>query len=417
MAQNLLPFGYNILTVDEGWSWLASGPAGASIDAYGRHYPRVDAYPSAAGGAGFGPLAAAVRAQGLEFGVWTIRGIPKKAAALKLPIADSPFTADEAVRTDLDCGWNTYTHGCLRNESAGGGCVDAAHAYYASIARLYAAWGVSYVKLDCMFGAASGAGAYDDDIFAYTAAFKAVGITVSLSPGVGVTPYNISVLSAGGLAAVARVTNDLWDSWEDAPGGYPTGLKSKLSKAIEFAEGFAAADNLSTTPDMDMLPVGVIARDAVGPLLPSNLTRDEQTLLMTLWCATGAPLVIGARLPLDAGDTWTLALLTNARVLAVHNESYARRPIQPADAPPLQYAWTSTPRSGGGAYVSLFNAGDAPATVAVSLADTSLPAQGSFCAYDLWAAGAKVAGPLAAGGTLSMALRAHAAGSYLVAAC
>ena len=83
----------------------------ASLDGHGRPYPRVDEYPSAAGGAGFGPLAARLAALGLDMGVWTMRGIPRIAAAARLPIAGSPFTCDQAVDPQRPnaCGWNGYT--------------------------------------------------------------------------------------------------------------------------------------------------------------------------------------------------------------------------------------------------------------------------------------------------------------------
>ena len=50
---------------------------------------------------------------------------------------------------------------------------------------------------------------------------------------------------------------------------------------------------------------------------PTAFSHDEQRTLMTRWAVFRAPLIIGARLPLDAGDHWTLSLslLTNAAVL------------------------------------------------------------------------------------------------------
>ena len=48
MAQHLLPSGYNLLTVDEGWSWYGGQQStNASLDGFGRPTPRPDQYPVA----------------------------------------------------------------------------------------------------------------------------------------------------------------------------------------------------------------------------------------------------------------------------------------------------------------------------------------------------------------------------------
>ena len=208
MHDNLLPHGYTLLTVDEGWYWYGSMQStNASLDANGRPYPRADEYPSAAGGAGFGPLAAQLSALGLDMGVWTIRGIPRAAAAARLPIADSPYTCDMAV--DLakpnTCNWNGYTYGCAVN-STSGLCVDAAVAYYESVAALYSSWGIKFVKGDCFWGGQF-QGQYDADVIAFTEAFRARGIQISLSPGGHVSPQNLTFLTENKLAVQTRVTD------------------------------------------------------------------------------------------------------------------------------------------------------------------------------------------------------------------
>ena len=131
----------------------------------------------------------------------------------------------------------------------------------------------------------------------------------------------------------------------------------------------------STWPDLDMLPLGRIMSHQSPPLRESNLTADEQQLVMTLWSAVGAPLVIGARLPLlPAESSTTLALLTNAEVLSVHNASHTRRPINTTCPAEWQtYAWTSIPDSRpGAAFVSLYDADDASHSVEVNVSHSSI---------------------------------------------
>lgn len=190
-----------------------------------------------------------------------------------------------------------------------------------------------------------------------------------------------------------------------------------------------------------MLPLGYIQSHATqqphGPV-PSALTADEQAMVMSLWAITGAPLVFGGRLPLDAGDPLdaaTLALLTNAAILGVHNASVARRPIAPvADArgeagesgagehrprAPVAanadqtYAWAAQPAAradGSAAYIALFNGDEQPHTVRVQLADAGLSPSATFCAFNLWT-GTRLPGTVS-GGSFAAPLRPHQAGVY-----
>jgi len=415
MAANLLPFGYDLLTIDEGWYWFGGmHDTNASLDAFGRPAPREDEYPSAAGGAGFAPLAASVAALGLDLGVWTMRGIPRVAAARKLPIAGSAFTCDMAVDTQRPnaCAWNGYTYGCAINASTGG-CVDAAVAYYASVAALYKSWGLRFVKVDCMWGGPA-PGAYDADVVAFTEAFRGTGIDISMSPGGGVSAQNVSFLADNRLAVMTRVTNDFWDNWGS--------LKDHIRVAETFAPFFAAADAaaFATYPDLDMMPIGDVIVD--GRLAPSRFLPSEARLLVTLWSYAGAPMIMGGSLPPSDGGA-TLALLTNARVLRVHDAAHARRVLLPLAGGADAHAWAAAPdEAPGEAYVALINAADppAPANVSVALADMPwlLAGPRGVCAVDLWT-GAQLPGAFAAsaGGAFTAAVDAHAAGAFRLAAC
>jgi len=416
MQSTLLPFGYDLVTIDEGWYSPQQGND-ASLDAFGRPTPWPDQYPSALPGVGLSIIAERVHAMGLRLGVWTIRGIPAKAVQAKLPIFGTGYTADQAVRADRPCSWNTVCQGCA-DAPDGAGCNAAAVAYYASLAAWYRAQGIDLVKVDCMWPGRGDLGAFNHDLVAFTDAFRAVGIEVSLSPGSLVSTANASFVSRTRAAVQYRVTDDFWDSWTDVngPDTYPTGLRSKLDKAAEFAPYFGAG---GTYPDLDMLPLGQVYHMAQGPFAPSNLTHDEQRLMLTLWCATGAPLIIGARLPLAAGDDWTLRLLTNAEVLAVHNASSGRTPVAPINvtAPPTTYAWASVPdaAAAGSAYLSLYNAQDAAADVGVRLAAVpGLRLGSTVCARDLWA-GTALPGSFT--GNIVQRLPPHAAAMLLLQPC
>ena len=52
------------------------------------------------------------------------------------------FTQLDAANTADTCRWNSDNYG-LKNNAA-------AQAYYDSIIKLYAGWGVDYIKVDCI---------------------------------------------------------------------------------------------------------------------------------------------------------------------------------------------------------------------------------------------------------------------------
>jgi hypothetical protein len=99
MAARLRPHGWRVLTVDI--QWYEPGARGHSyrpdaplaVDEWGRLLPAPNRFPSAAGGAGFRPLADAVHAKGLQLGIHLMRGVPRLAVARKLPVKGTSVTA------------------------------------------------------------------------------------------------------------------------------------------------------------------------------------------------------------------------------------------------------------------------------------------------------------------------------------
>ena len=96
-----------------------------------------------------------------------------------------------------------------------------------------------------------------------------------------------------------------------------------------------------------MLPLGRQAGPADGASHPCLYSHDEQRFLMSLWAIARAPLVLGAQLPLDANDTWTLPLVSTAAVLRVNEASCGNAPA-PQLGPTLRASGSSKrpPRTG-----------------------------------------------------------------------
>ena len=360
MAAHLRPHGWTTVVVDIQWYEPTARAGGYNADApleldgYGRPVPVVARFPSAAGGAGFGPLAARVHDLGLRFGLHVMRGIPRLAVHRDLPVLGADVRAAAIADRDAVCDWNTDNYG-LNHDHPG------AQAYYDSLLALFAGWGVDFVKADDMLGPY-----HEREITAFATAVRRCGrdVVLSLSPG-----RSLSLEHAGHLPANAdmwRISDDLWDEWPD------------IAAQFERTARWAPYAGPGGWPDADMLPLGRIGiRAERGTDRSSRLTPDEQRTLMTLWCMARSPLMYGGDLP--ASDPRTIALLTNDDVLAVLNHSSGNRQVlREGDL----VVWTADATDRDGRYVAVFNTGAAPLPVDLPLSSAGVPA--GRRATDLW---------------------------------
>ncbi len=358
MAKHLKPYGWEYIVVDIQWyqptavSHAYEPFAALTMDEYGRLQPAVNRFPSSANQQGFAPLAAYVHSLGLKFGIHIMRGLPRMAAHLHLPILDSTHRCDEAANPNSICAWNPDMYG-LRCDT------EAARDYYDSILRMYAEWGVDFVKCDDI------AREYPHcrrEIEVISEACRNCGreIVLSLSPG----PAPIE--QAEHLkrhANMWRITDDFWDDWQ------------LLKGMFERAEKWCIHAGAGHWPDADMLPIGAL-RQCYADNGWTHFTPEEQRTMMTLWCMMRSPLMIGAEL--TKNDAFTLALLTNAEVLNITRESTCAHPLTLTDE---ESVWMARRKDGKGCYIALFNLTDAPRAVSVA------PAQldGTFsAACELW---------------------------------
>ena len=342
MAEHLKPFGWEYAVVDIQWyqptaSSHAYEPFSAlCMDGFGRLLPAENRFPSAAGGKGFGPLAAYVHSLGLKFGIHIMRGLPRMAAHRKLPIADSAFTCADAADPHSICLWNPDMYG-LRADH------PAAPAYYDSIFRLYAAWGVDYVKCDDI------AREYprcrrEIEIISRAARNCGREIVLSLSPG----PAPLAEAEhLKQYANLWRITDDFWDDW------------ALLKAMFERAEKWCVHAGPGHWPDADMLPVGAL-RQCYENKGWTRFTQAEQRTMMTLWCMMRSPLMIGGDLPQN--DAFTLDLLTNRDVLDIEKTAWCGHPLRTDTEESL---WLAPRRDGTGCYAAAFNLSDAPRRVSV----------------------------------------------------
>ena len=350
-------YGWQYAVVDEGWYMqdpFADKLAARKYvwDGHGLLIPASNRFPSAANGAGFRPLGDWLHSQGLKFGLHIVRGIPKQVVDENLPIAGSAFHAAEAADKSETCPWDDGNYGVSDNA--------AGQAYYDSMIRLYASWGLDYIKVDCI----SDHPYRVSEIRQISAAIKKSGrpMVLSLSPG----PTQLShAAELSDLAQMWRITDDHWDGWsfkhDDPKSEFPMGLRDAFDR---LAKWYTYTGH-GVWPDPDMLPVGVLKpHPGWGEPRISRYTHDEQQTEFVLWSVTRSPLILGANL--TALDDFTRSLLSNQMLLFVDQNATWSQPVdaKAAGLPENTRIWRATIDQPGARnyreYVALFNLSDAP---------------------------------------------------------
>lgn len=388
LARKLKPFGYTYAVIDEGWYMVNPEDRPKpdllkyAVDENGRFIPVTVRFPSALQNnrnAGFQEIANAVHAQGLKFGIHIIRGIPRGSVLRNLPIEGSAFKAQDAADQNDPCPWDPTSWG-IKDNAAG-------QAWYDSLLRQYATWGVDFLKVDCIADHPYKA----SEIQQIKLAIQHSGrdFVLSLSPGPTAIERHAEVAD---LAQMWRISNDIWDLWVGTS-DFPIGIKNQFENAARWAQ-YAKPGNW---PDADMLPVGELRPyPDVGPgPRHTRLTPAEQQTQLSLWAMARSPLIIGANLTLL--DQNSLRLLCNADILKIDQTATASRQvlhegdlvIWTADLPANQHA------------LAAFNLGDNAISLHRPLSDffTSGP-------YDL--KNAWTGARLPVGASLSTTLEPHA---------
>jgi hypothetical protein len=374
MAEHLKAFGWEYVVVDIEWYSNDAGtrpefqyiPFGDDeMDEYGRLIPSPNRFPSSAGGKGFGPLADYVHSLGLKFGIHIMRGIPRAAAEKHCPVLGTEVTAAMVADPSSVCIWNPDMYGVRATE--------AGQAYYDSILSLYAEWGVDFIKCDDICDSRL----YREEPFSGWEETRMIHraiqktnreIVLSLSPG----PAHIDrAWEYCRYANMWRITDDFWDDWK---------LLKEMFRRCEMWQDHVRE---GCFPDCDMLPVGKIG-GGFGAERSTNFTAEELRTMMTLWCIFRSPLMIGA--DMTQMDDSTLALLTNADVLAMLSQECSGKQVYRCDDAAV---WCSRNRVTGEIYVALFNLSDAPAEISVdgaavaeALGTDAIPEEKSL--FDLW---------------------------------
>ena len=372
MAKNLKQYGWEYIVCDIQWfdpyakgNYYNVFPE-VILDEYGRLLPAENRFPSSEGGKGFKPIADYIHSLGLKFGIHILRGIPRRAVYLNLPILGSDKHASDIADANSICPWNSSMYG-LKN-------CDDAQLYYDSIISLYASWDVDFIKCDDI--AYVEGTMLSDPYSAYyeiemiRKAIDKTGreIILSLSPGPAQLK-NYEHLSA--YSNMWRMTGDFWDSWDK--------LHAMFAKCKEW-EGKAKPGRY---PDCDMLPVGVLAKNEAyegKKNRKSNLSKEEIITMMSLWGIFKSPLIIGGNLP--ELDDFMLSVLTNSEYMIMNFECYDSREFERVEQDNEGYIiWTA---SGDKCkYAALFNTSHKKAEITLKLSSILMPGT-KYKLYDIW---------------------------------
>ena len=344
VAGHLHSHGWDLVTVDIQWyqptatgfNYIKGAPL--SMDEWGRLIPATNRFPSAAGGAGFKPLAEYVHSKGLKFGIHMMRGIPRQAVLHNVLILGTTNTAAQIANPSSTCPWNSDMYGVNMTK-------PGAQEYYDSIFALVASWGVDFVKIDDLSRPYHTA-----EIEAIRKAIDKTGRAIAFSTSPGSTPVAMGA-HVMRHANQWRVSDDFWDNWKS--------LQEQFKRLHDWTP-YRGAGHF---PDADMLPLGKLNGGSPGALgRRTHFTPDEQYTLMSLWAIARSPLILGA--DLTQLDPFTLSLLTNDEVLAVDQSSLHNRELFRTND---LIAWVADAEGSADKYLALFNATSNSAAIPVDL--------------------------------------------------
>ena len=370
MADNLKEYGWEYVVCDIQWSEPTADShayhkfAELEMDEYSRLIPAPKRFPSAAGGRGFKEIADQIHDMGLKFGIHIMRGIPRQAVHRNTKIYGTDKTARDIAHPASICMWNTDMYGV---DARQGGAQE----YYNSIFKLYADWGVDYVKVDDLARVDVGPdapGAGYSEITLIKNAIENCGrkMVLSLSPGPARVDQKDFLLEN---ANMWRMTDDFWDKWSDLYG---------MFERCSAWEGIGCKDHW---PDCDMLPLGHVCvcnneNGQKGHF--THFTKDEQKILMTLWCIFRSPLMFGGEL--RDNDEFTKSLLTNAKVINMNRNGRKARQVMRKDDLVI---WKSQTKDGK-LYVAMFNIGEKKKKAKIKFKELGLDKKQTYSAVEVW---------------------------------
>jgi len=247
-----------------------------------------------------------------------MRGIPRKAVELNLPIKGTKYRARDIADTTSICKWNRQNYGIDMSK-------PGAQEYYDSVYQKLADWGVDLLKVDDLTH-------YPKEIAAVRNAINKTGkpIVFSLSPG-GST--NIKDLPYYLHAEMLRVTADIWDE------------QAAIDRSFAVWRVWQGMGRPGFWPDLDMIPFGqlqlmnpadgseksegTVSLAGKGNTRFSHFTQEQMRTFITQRSLFASPLMMGGDLP--TLDDYSLSLITNKDMLACNQNGITATLVKEKD--------------------------------------------------------------------------------------
>ena len=374
LADKYRPYGYEYFVVDNGWFGeykLRPGTiysverhaSDVNINEFGLLQPSSCYFPN-----GFLKLINECHSKGLKFGLHLMRGIPRKAVELNLPIQGTKYHAQDIADTVNVCNWCHYNYGVDMSK-------PGAQAFYNSLIDQLAAWGVDFIKVDDIVP-------YPKEVEALVHAVKQCGrdIVVSLSPGDRVPVEHIDVYKQ---ANMLRVTGDVWDTQSD------------INKCFTAWKKWSGHEKPGFWLDMDMIPFGKlqlmspatlnkedVSKSALyagkGYTRESELSKEQMKTFITMRALSASPLMIGG--DLLTMDAFSHSLLTNPDILACNQNGKMGKLILEKDGVEI---WKVADIKSGKGWLGIFNrTGSGKDNISFDI--HSLDIAGNARLHDIW---------------------------------
>lgn len=341
MAGNLKQYGYEYVITDIGWYGMfhydyegqkypsERHASDVCMDEYGRYVSSEKMYPGTVK-----EMCRYAHEKGLKFGVHLMRGVPRKAVEMKLPIKGTEYTCDMIANIEDTCAWCHYNYGIDMSK-------PGAYEYYKSVIELMEEWEIDFIKYDDITG-------FPEEVCAVAKAIEEIArpMILSLSPG-GDTKEEF--MKDYQKANMLRITEDIWDNQES------------IDQVFERLKTFYKYHNHDFYIDLDMLSIGHLmlcrpreqfsAGDRNALISGQGLERmcalsiDQQKTFMTIRALCASPLMIGSDLP-TMGET-AYQLITNRDIIECNQRT---RKYVPVDAEEGIVIWKSD-----AGYVGIFN--------------------------------------------------------------
>ena len=381
MAEKLLPYGYEYFVIDNGWFGEYTLQEGSifpaekhahdiRIDEYGYFLPSEVYFPN-----GLKPIVERCHDLGLKFGVHLMRGIPRKAYEMNLPIKGTRYTARDIADTNPDenCKWCHYCYAVDMSK-------PGAQEWYDGLIEHVASIGVDMIKYDDIV-------AHPDEVEAVAKAIDKTDrpILLSLSPGNTVDPDAIDFFR---MSNMVRVTPDVWDE------------QKYIDLCFEAWRKWQGKEQPGFWIDMDMIPFGQlqlmsppssdvkktvmdkgdIALAGKGVNRICQLSRDQMETFITIRAMAASPLMMGGDLP--SLDMFSLSLITDVDMLACNQNGVMGSLIYEKDD--IEVWKTEKKGSAQVAWVAIFNRSEVVKPIVLSAAKLGLKEISSIRLRNIW---------------------------------